>query len=293
MRTDLKLIGTILWYQYSSTYYNNNKRNVQIIGKMNSFTWFPRSIWCNPELKYAFVILNSDISNQDRIIKLWNHASFRVLVDGGANNWFDLSQDRKHDIINPIPNLVTGDFDSIHSKVKKYYETKVVSCRVVCTPNQDFTDFTKALQEMAKFFPNSDEIDAVYVFTEYGGRLDQVFGLFETLFHAKNIQNLPQVFLISSNSTDWLLQPGTHTIDLQCNEAMILDSSNDVSLKDRHCGLIPLGEPCTNIRTSGLKWNLCNSQTLRFGTLVSTSNGFSSNVVTIENTTPLVWTMEN
>ena len=79
---------------------------------MNSFTWLPRRIWSHSDLNYVLVILNSDISNQDRLIKLWNRASFRVLVDGGANNWLALSQNRKRDIIDPIPNLVTGDFDS-------------------------------------------------------------------------------------------------------------------------------------------------------------------------------------
>ena len=259
---------------------------------MNSFKWFPRSIWSKSDLKYALVILNSDISNQDRVINLWNKASFRVLVDGGANNWFDLTQNRKQDIVNPVPDLVTGDFDSIHSKIKKYYETDVANCKVICTPNQEFTDFTKALHEIAKCIHTFEKINAIYAFTEYGGRLDQIFGLFETLFHAQNIEDLPPVFLVSSNSTDWLLPPGKHTIDLQCNDVANVNTTFDAVLNNGHCGLIPLGEPCVNVKTSGLKWNLCDGQTLQFGTLVSTSNEFSSNVVTVENGTPLVWTME-
>ena len=259
---------------------------------MNSFTWFPRRIWSNTDVKYALVILNSDISNQDRLIKLWNRASFRVLVDGGANHWYRLSQVKRAGIINPEPNLITGDFDSIKPEIKKYYETEFPNCKVVCTPDQDSTDFTKSLQEVSKHIHDKD-INSVYAFTEYGGRLDQIFGLFETLFHATKIQNLPSVFLVSSNSTDWLLPAGTHTIDLQSNEATNLESNKDANLEDCHCGLIPIGEPCTNVKTSGLKWDLCGSQTLAFGTLVSTSNGFASNVVTVDNKTPLIWTMEN
>ena len=118
------------------------------------------------------------------------------------------------------------------------------------------------------------------------------FGIFETLFHAIKIVNLPPVFLISSNSIDWLLPPGSHTIDLQVNETSF-EHNTALKVEDCHCGLIPLGEPCTNVKTSGLKWNLCGTQTLAFGTLVSTSNRFSKKVVTVENQKPLIWTMEN
>ena len=239
------------------------------------------------------VILNTNFTNQDRLIRLWNRANFRILVDGGANNWFKLAEDRKQDITDPIPNLVTGDFDSICPKIRKYYETEVSNCKVILTPDQDLTDFTKALHEIPKHVNNFQDIERVYAFTEYSGRLDQIFGLFETLFHARNIQNLPPVHLISSNSTDWLLQPGIHTINLQAYKTDNLKNGPTQELKDSHCGLIPLGEPCTKVKTSGLKWNLDGNNTLAFGTLVSTSNGFVGNTVTIETETPLIWTMEN
>ena len=237
--------------------------------------------------------MNSNIVNQDRIIKLWNRASFRVLVDGAANNWFRLAQDRKQEIIDPTPNLITGDFDSICPKVRKYYETEVPTCKVLFTPDQDLTDFTKSLYETSKEIQKFESIERVFAFTEYSGRLDQIFGLFETLFQAKNIQGLPPVHLVSSNSTDWLLQPGFHTINVQDNEAGNVSSIQGKKLEDYYCGLIPLGQPCTKIKTSGLKWNLATDQTLAFGTMVSTSNGFSSNVVTVETDTHLIWTMEN
>ena len=242
--------------------------------------------------RYAVILLNPEISNKDRLIKLWNRATFRVLVDGAANNWFTLVKDRSEDIVDPTPHLVSGDFDSICPKIRKYYETEVPDCRVVHTPDENYTDFTKALYEIVKDTSKIEGIERIYAFTEHSGRLDQIFALFETLFHATNIPNLPPVHIVSSNSIDWLLDPGKHIIDLQSDQAKDTEYHFEKKLEDCYCGLIPLGEPCANVKTSGLKWNLDGNQTLAFGTLVSTSNGFVDTNITIETKKPILWTME-
>ena len=53
---------------------------------MNYYSWYPRRNLSSLDWKYAFVILNSGISNEERVVELWNHACYRVLVDGAANN---------------------------------------------------------------------------------------------------------------------------------------------------------------------------------------------------------------
>jgi thiamine pyrophosphokinase len=57
------------------------------------------------------------------------------------------------------------------------------------------------------------------------------------------------------------------------------------------CGLIPLGGPCDNVTTKGLRWNLHESK-LAFGSLVSSSNMLDADEIEVTTDAPLVWTIE-
>jgi len=104
-------------------------------------------------------------------------------------------------------------------------------------------------------------------------------GNIETLYQARQWTEKP-IFLFAEKYISWLIPQGKHKI--------IIDQ--DVS--NYNCGLIPIGEPCDHVTTTGLKWNLTN-QRLKFGELVSTSNTYNgTGAVTIDTDKPLVWTME-
>ena len=107
-------------------------------------------------------------------------------------------------------------------------------------------------------------------------------GLFETLFQASLMTGLPNVLLISSYTTDWLLLPGTHTISFDNDDKSSHQTTSPNISRLKHCGIIPLGQPCTRIETTGLRWNLERNQTLAFGKLISTSNECSDETIIID-----------
>lgn len=240
------------------------------------------------QAKYAVIILNRPISqNQEFITSLWNNAKIRVTVDGGTTRFENFLKELPEKIQNTMkfPDLITGDFDSISQDLLKKYKAK--SCKVVHTPDQNHTDFTKALMELNKYCKlNNLEIEHVVTICQSSGRLDQIMGNIQTMFLAKDkllLSPNTRLYLLTENALSWLLQPGEHIISIPEQTRLF---------KRAWCSLVPVGETCSRMTTTGLKWNL-NSQSLKFGEIVSTSNTFDgSEVVTVKCTNTVLWSMK-
>ncbi|XP_076437066.1 thiamine pyrophosphokinase 1-like [Babylonia areolata] len=222
------------------------------------------------EKNAALVVLNQPLE-KNLLKQLWGCSVFRAVTDGGIDRLMSCVEAEK-DLY--IPDVITGDFDSASKSALEYYAQKSVP--KIHTPDQDETDFTKCLRiaiEKTRSLPVKEYL----VVGTFGGRLDQQFANFHTLFTAATLTDRP-VYLISQGSLACLLPPGKTTIHA------------DTGLEESWCGLIPIGCRCDHVTTSGLKWNL-DDQPLGFGELISTSNAYSSQVVTVETDRPLIWTM--
>lgn len=82
-------------------------------------------------------------------------AKCRCLVDGGANRWLDFLEECSELGSFENPDLVTGDFDSITEQTMTHFK-KLSSTKIVHTPNQDHTDFTKSLMELPPYITNEN-----------------------------------------------------------------------------------------------------------------------------------------
>ena len=154
--------------------------------------------------RIALLILNWPLHAMKNSLKtLWSKATVKICVDGGANSIFDLKDKLSEEF---VPDVVSGDFDSVREDVLEYYRGR--GSKIVCTPDQDETDFTKALTHVLSLGQNSsDQFDEIVVLCGFGSRLDHLFANVNTLFKVAEVTDKP-VYLLAEDSLSLLLQPG-------------------------------------------------------------------------------------
>jgi len=243
--------------------------------------WAPMSLFSLP---YAVLLLNREIKiSVQSFHRLWNNATTRVSVDGGTNHLHEL--ENKVGVTGlKMPDVISGDFDSIQPQVKEYYEG--LGVKFVETPEQDETDFTKALDLLLRDpesgVPLFPKVNSAIVICEPEGRFDQIFANIATL--SKFSGSATPVFLQTQDSLSWVIKEGKHEIHFE----------KTYTEKNRHCGLIPLHGP-TEFKTRGLRWDLVEGTSYSFqpNEIVSTSNEIAETTVSLHANKDFFWTMES
>jgi len=287
-------------------------------------------------LNIALIVLNVEggrelLSELPRFEHLWQRSSLRLCADGAANRLYDSADEPSRSEM--IPDIITGDLDSLRGDVAEYYAGHGVAIKGVA--DQDAHDFEKCLRWLQRQ-QASDAIAAsmgtpelssegrggaapaatslmrtsggsgssttmansrssggesglsagmskrarchpfsVVAYGAFGGRLDQQMANLNMVYSYDCFHDF---FLVSERSLAFLLRPGTHVIE------------PNRQAEDGTCGLIPLGGRCEGVRTTGLKWNLDGERALEFGELISSSNEIVGDHVTVQTSSPLLWT---
>ncbi|GAB2295448.1 cAMP-dependent protein kinase subunit [Dionaea muscipula] len=228
---------------------------------------------------YALVVLNQRLPRFTPL--LWKHAQLRVFADGGANRVYDeLPQLFPHEDAFDVrqrykPDVIEGDMDSIRSEVLDFYKDN--GCKVIDqSHDQDTTDLHKCVLYINDLARQSEQSDLCILVTgALGGRFDHEAGNINVIYRFSSIR----IILLSDDCLIHLL-PRSHHHEIHIQPSIV----------GPHCGLVPIGMPSGHSTTTGLQWNLIDTE-MKFGGLVSTSNIVVGETVTVESDSDLLWTI--
>ncbi|XP_057461865.1 thiamine pyrophosphokinase 1-like isoform X1 [Actinidia eriantha] len=231
-----------------------------------------------PSPSYALIVLNQRLPRFTPL--LWTKAQLRICADGGANRVFDeLPQLFPHEDVLDIrnrykPDVIKGDMDSVRQEVIDFYTnlgTKIIDESY----DQDSTDLRKCVAYIRDSTPNLEKSNlCILVAGALGGRFDHEIGNINVLCHFSTMR-----IVLLTDDCLILLLPSTHRHEI------LIQSS----VEGPHCGLIPIGMPSERTTTTGLKWNLSDTE-MRFGGLISTSNIVIEERITVQSDSDLLWT---
>ena len=103
-----------------------------------------------------------------------------------------------------VPDIISGDFDSIRPTILEGHKQQQ-NTRVIPTPDQDDTDFTKAVQIALAERENSSRhsFECIVAITSLGGRIDHLMSNINTLY--KFVDTVPIFMYDIEVSLSWML----------------------------------------------------------------------------------------
>ncbi|KAH6813967.1 thiamine pyrophosphokinase1 [Perilla frutescens var. frutescens] len=229
-------------------------------------------------LTYVLIVLNRNLPRFTPL--LWKNAQIRICADGGANRLYDelplLFPDEAALAIRKRykPDVIKGDMDSVREEVLGFYKdlgTEVVDA----SHDQDTTDLHKCIVYIRDLPNLKDQNICILVAGALGGRFDHEVGNINVLC----LFSSTRIVLLSDDCLIQLL-PSSHQHEIHVQ----------TTIEGPHCGLVPIGGPSKSSTTTGLQWNLSDTE-MRFGGLISTSNVVTEEIVTVRSDSDLLWTI--
>jgi thiamine pyrophosphokinase len=236
-----------------------------------------------PDPHSALIILNSPFDDLEYFKRLYDHASYILCADGGANRLHDLltkhypsSGTHPRALEHALPSAIHGDLDSLKDEVRAEYEK--LGVRITHDADQYTTDFGKAVQKVVADMP---DVKDVLVLGSLGGRVDQGIGLLHEIYREQKFAHPKLSFwLFSEANVSMLLGPGTTRICTPLEHGLITPN----------VGILPLYGKAV-ISTKGLEWDVDNWKT-ELGGQVSTSNHIMEERVEITTDVDVLFTVE-
>ena len=186
-----------------------------------------------------------------------------------------------------LPNAICGDMDSIYPRVEKHYRDQDV--KIVRDPDQYSTDLTKCLKYIRdQMMEREDEIESpwrgvdVAIFGSLGGRADQAFSQLHHLYTCSQdfASTIGDLYLVTAESVIILLERGKNRIHAPVGSSHFTEN----------VGIIPIGRPSV-ITLRGFEWDVTDWST-EFGTQMSTSNHIRAEIVEVETSERVLFTLE-
>lgn len=195
--------------------------------------------------------------------------------------------------------VIIGDLDSLEPAARSYFESGRGKTTVIHEPDQESTDFGKAVAYIRRQHRHADLRDGdgtqdaaatapldIVAVGGLGGRVDQGLSQLHHLYLFQRDPSYAQgrMYLFSGESLTFLLKGGGR------HRIRVRDGGRE-DVFGKHVGILPVGGP-SRITTRGLEWDVSDWET-EFGGRMSTSNHVlpATEVVEVETTRDVLFTM--